>query len=131
MIIEILQTYPKLTISVIAALITLFMTLVYKYTTDQERLSEIKKEQKKYQEEAKNHKNNPQKMMEINKKVLQLSGEMMKHSLKPMAITMLPMFVLIIWLRNIYSPILSSWIWYYILVGIVTNGIFRKLMNVK
>ena len=131
MIIEILQSYPKLTISVIAILITLVMTFIYKFTTDQERLGEIKKEQKKYQEEAKNHKDNPQKMMEINKKVLQLSGEMMKHSLKPMAITMLPMFVLIIWLRNIYTPILSSWIWYYIIVGIVSNGIFRKMLKVQ
>jgi len=131
MIIEILQTYPKLTISLFAAMITFVMTIIYKFTTDQERLGQIKREQKKYQEEAKNHKSNPQKMMEINKKVLQLSGEMMKHSLKPMAITMLPMFVLIIWLRNIYSPILSSWIWYYIIVGIITNGIFRKLLKVQ
>ena len=131
MITEILQSYPKLTISIVAALITLVMTFIYKFTTDQDRLREIKKEQKKYQEEAKNHKSNPQKMMEINKKVLQLSGEMMKHSLKPMAITMLPMFVLIIWLRNIYSPILSSWIWYYIIVGIISNGVFRKFLKVQ
>ena len=131
MITEILQSMPKASIILVAMIITFGMTLIYKYTTNQERLREIKKDQKKYQEEAKNHKDNPQKIMEINKKVLQLSAEMMKHSMKPMLITMLPMFVVIVYIRNIYSPVLSSWIWYYILAGLLSNGLFRKFLKVQ
>ncbi|MEM4230764.1 MAG: EMC3/TMCO1 family protein [Candidatus Pacearchaeota archaeon] len=130
-IIELMQSYPRISIAIVSTLVTLFMTLVYKYTTNQTRIAEIKKTQKEYQEKAKELKNHPEKMMEVQKKILELSGEMMKHSLKPMIITMLPMFVLIMWIRNIYASVLSSWIWYYIIFGILTNSLFRKLLKVQ
>ena len=131
MIVEILQASPKISVIIVSAVITFVMTLVYKYTTNQERLGEIKKMQKQYQEQAKALKSQPEKLMEMQKKILGLSTEMMKHSLKPMIITMLPMFVLIVWLKNIYSPVLSSWIWYYIIFGIASNSLFRKMLKVQ
>jgi uncharacterized membrane protein (DUF106 family) len=132
MIIELLQAYPRASISLIAILVSIFMVIVYKYTTNQTRMKEIKDMNKKYQEEMKLHKGNPEKLMEIQKQVLSLSGEMMKHSLIPMMVTMLPLFILIIWLRNIYgvTSIAGSWIWYYIIVGIFSNTILRKIFNV-
>jgi uncharacterized membrane protein (DUF106 family) len=132
MIIELLQAYPRASISLIAVLVSIFMVIVYKYTTNQTRMKEIKDMNKKYQEEMKLHKGNPEKLMEIQKQVLSLSGEMMKHSLIPMMVTMLPLFILIIWLRTIYgaTAISGSWIWYYIIVGIFSNTILRKIFNV-
>jgi uncharacterized membrane protein (DUF106 family) len=131
MIIELLQNYPKASIVLLSVLITFVLTLIYKYTTNQERIGEIKKMQKDYQEKAKALKSQPEKMMEMQKKILELSGEMMKHSMKPMLITMIPMFVLIIWIKKIYAPVLSSWIWYYILSAIIFNSLFRKLLKVQ
>jgi uncharacterized membrane protein (DUF106 family) len=131
MIVELMQQYPRASIIVVSTLITFFMTLIYKYTTNQARLGEIKKMQKDYQEQSKALKDHPDKLMEMQKKILALSTEMMKHSLKPMLITTLPMFVLIIWIRNIYTPVLSSWIWYYIISALVLNSIFRKALNVQ
>jgi uncharacterized membrane protein (DUF106 family) len=132
MIIELMQAYPRASISLIAILVSVFMVIVYKYTTNQTRMKEIKDINKKYQEEMKLHKGNPEKLMEIQKQVLSLSGEMMKHSLIPMMVTMLPLFILIIWLRNIYAVtgIAGSWIWYYIIIGIASNSILRKIFNV-
>lgn len=132
MIIELMQAYPRTSISLIAILVSIFMVIIYKYTTNQTRMKEIKDMNKKYQEEMKLHKGNPEKLMEIQKQVLSLSGEMMKHSLIPMMVTMLPLFILIIWLRNIYgvTSIAGSWIWYYIIVGIVSNTMLRKIFNV-
>lgn len=131
MIIELMQSYPKGSIILISVLITFVLSLIYKYTTNQERLKEIKKMQKDYQAKAKELKSQPGKMMEMQKKILELSGEMMKHSMKPMLITMIPMFVLIIWIKKIYAPILSSWIWYYILSAVIFNSLFRKLLKVQ
>jgi uncharacterized membrane protein (DUF106 family) len=132
MIIELMQAYPRASISLIAILVSVFMVIIYKYTTNQTRMKEIKDMNKKYQEEMKLHKGNPEKLMEIQKQVLSLSGEMMKHSLIPMMVTMLPLFILIIWLRNIYAVtgIAGSWIWYYIIIGIASNSILRKIFNV-
>jgi uncharacterized membrane protein (DUF106 family) len=132
MMIELMQAYPRTSISLIAILVSIFMVIIYKYTTNQTRMKEIKDMNKKYQEEMKLHKGNPEKLMEIQKQVLSLSGEMMKHSLIPMMVTMLPLFILIIWLRNIYgvTSIAGSWIWYYIIVGIVSNTMLRKIFNV-
>ena len=131
MIVELMQQYPKGSIILVSALITFFMTLIYKYTTNQTRLGEIKKMQKDYKEQSKALKDHPDKLMEMQKKILALSTEMMKHSMKPMLITTLPMFVLIIWIRNIYTPVLSSWIWYYIISALVLNSIFRKALKVQ
>jgi uncharacterized membrane protein (DUF106 family) len=132
MIIELIQASPKISISLIATLVSFAMVLVYKYTTNQERMKEIKNLNKQYQEEMKLHKGNPEKMMEIQKKVMESSMEMMKSSFVPMLITMLPLFVLIVWLRNIYAAteIAKSWIWYYIVFGLVTNTLFRKIFKV-
>jgi uncharacterized membrane protein (DUF106 family) len=131
MITELMQQFPRISIVIVSAVITFLMTLVYKYTTNQPRLTEIKKQQKDYQEQLKKLKDNPQKMMEMQKKILGLSTEMMKHSLKPMMITMLPMFVFFFWIRDIYATVLSSWIWYYIISGIALNSVFRKVLKVQ
>src|SRR3989338_8487600 len=58
----------NLGIIVFSAIISLFITLIQKYTTDQETLRQIKKEQKMLQEEMKNYKDNPEKLMELQKK---------------------------------------------------------------
>lgn len=131
-IFEILQIYPRIGLIVIASLVSLLMVIVYKYTTNQERMKEIKDLNKKFQEEMKKCKDNPQKMLECQKKVLALLGEMMNSSFIPMLITMLPLFVLIAWLRNFYAgtEIAKSWIWYYIGAGIVSNALLRKVLKV-
>jgi len=131
-IFEILQVYPRVGLIIIASLVSLIMVIVYKYTTNQERMKEIKDLNKKLQEEMKKCKDNPEKMLECQKKILELSGEMMKSSFTPMLITMLPLFVLIAWLRNFYAgtEIAKNWIWYYIGAGIVSNMLIRKVLKV-
>jgi len=56
---------------VFAAIISFFITILQKYTTDQETLRQIKKEQKLVQEEMKQYKDNPEKLMELQKKQFQ------------------------------------------------------------
>jgi len=56
---------PLLSISLISIILALATTLIYKYATDQSMLKQIREDTKKYQEQLKTHKGDPQKMLEI------------------------------------------------------------------
>jgi len=56
----------------IVIVLSFIMTLVQKYGTDQETLRELKKEQKMLQQEMKKYKDNPDKLLEFNKKQFEI-----------------------------------------------------------
>jgi len=121
---------PKLSIVLISLAVTFVMTLVTKYFTNQSRMKEIKEIQKACQIKLKDAKGDMQKMSEIQKEMMACSMELMKHSFKPMFITLLPLLVLFWWIRGIYTEVLSGWIWWYILVSIISSIILRKALKV-
>jgi uncharacterized membrane protein (DUF106 family) len=124
--------YPKESVVILACAITFALTLVTKYTTDQKRMKEIRDIQKSHQlkmKEAQKEKDN-KKMMDLQKEMMQYTMEMFKHSFKPMLITAVPMLILIVWVRDVYTPVLSSWFWYYFIGAIVSSIIFRKILKV-
>src|SRR3989344_1621421 len=53
---------------ILVLILSLIIILFQKYGTDQETLRQIKKEQKEMQEEMKKYRNEPQKLLEMNKK---------------------------------------------------------------
>ena len=63
-----LERNVDLGIVAFAAVIGLFITIIQKYTTDQETLREIKKEKKHLKKEKKNYKDKPEKQREIQKR---------------------------------------------------------------
>jgi len=56
--------------------------------------------------------------------------EMMKHSFKPMLYTLIPILILFSWVRGTFSPILSSWFWWYFGAAIISSMILRKVLDV-
>jgi len=121
---------PKVSIIVIAVLITLIMTLITKKVTDQNRMKELKQIQKSCQIKIKGAKGDIKKQAEIQKEMMSCSMELMKHSFKPMVYTMIPALALLWWIRQIYPPVLSTWLWWYIGAAILSSIIFRKVFNV-
>ena len=132
MINELIVSYPKESIVLISVVVTLAMTLVSKYFTNQDRMKELKTVQKTCQIKLKENKDNVKKMAEIQKQMLECNLEMMKHSMKPMLFAFLPLILLIGWLKGVYSTtdIASSWLWWYIGSGVLSSLIFRRLLNV-
>ncbi|MEK6933617.1 MAG: EMC3/TMCO1 family protein [Nanoarchaeota archaeon] len=131
MVIELIQQYPKISIVVLASLVSFLISLVNYFVLDKEKMRDLKAKQKALQEEAKKHKDNPQKMMDIQKEIMPLSLEMMKHSFKPLLITMIPIIIFFGYLKQWYAPtiIAKSWIWWYIGGSIASSMIFRKLLK--
>ncbi len=123
---------PVLSVIIISAAITLIMTLVTKYVTDQNRMKELKEIQKACNIRVKENKNNPEELSKVNKEIMECSMELMKHSMKPMLYTFLPLILIFFWIRGTYaeSSIAGSWLWYYIGTSIVSSIIFRKIFKV-
>lgn len=122
---------------ILAFILTLLITLVYKYTTDQKLMKSLKDEIKASQDEMKKHKEDPKKVMEIQKKAMEKNMKYMLHSLKPMLFTFIPLILIFGWLRSYYvglgDPKLIfglTWIWVYIIFSIVFSIALRKVLKV-
>jgi len=127
---EILLTNPKLSIIVIAFLITFVMTLITKNFTDQKKMKALKEKQKEMQKKLKEAHGDTAKMAQINKEMMSATLELTKLSFKPMLFTYIPLLIFFLWLRGVFSPVLSSWIWWYIGSGVISSIVLRKLLKV-
>ncbi len=98
-----LKLPPILGILVISLIITLIVTIIYKYTTDQVLLKSIRDKQKKLQEEMKKHREDPKKMMKLQKEAFSQSGDMMKESFKSMFYTFIPIIIMFGWIGTHFA----------------------------
>ncbi|MBS3146133.1 DUF106 domain-containing protein [Candidatus Woesearchaeota archaeon] len=142
---------PLLFVVIISAIASFIVNLSYKYFTNQESLKKLRLEteelKKKIKEESKINKNDPGKIMEMQKRMFEMSLEQMKHTFKPMLINFIPLFFIFTWLRksipdsqviltlpfNIPKVGLNSgfgWIGIYILSSLVFNQLFKKILKV-
>ena len=94
-------------------------------------MREIKERQKALQAEMKKHKDNPQKMMDLQKEMFSHVGESFKHSMKPMLITFIPIVLFFPLIRSalITTEIAKTWFWWYLGTSIVASMAFRKLFK--
>ncbi len=89
-----------LAVIVISFLISLIMTLVYKWMTDQHLMKSLKEDMKSHQSEIKKHKENPQKMLELQKLAMDKNMKYMMHSMKPTLITFIPIIIIFGWMSS-------------------------------
>jgi len=118
-------------------IISLFMTLVQKYATDQETLRELKKEQKILQDEMKKYKEHPKKLMELQKKQFEFIPKTMKLSMRPVIYTGIPLVLFFRWFMDFFTLIgnpkffgFLSWFWFYLIGSIIFSMILRKILKV-
>jgi len=132
-IIDLIQNNPRIAIIILSFLVTLFITTVTYFMTDRERMKEIKDRQKELRKEMKQYKDNPEKMLEINKKLLEDMPEQLKHSMKPMLITFIPIILFFGWLRATFAltAIASTWFWWYIGFSILFSIVIRKVAGLQ
>jgi uncharacterized membrane protein (DUF106 family) len=96
-------------ILVISLFITLLVTIVYKYTTNQSEMKRLKEDLKKYQKEMRETKDT-KKLMEIQKKSLDLNMKYMMASFKSTLYTFIPIIIIFAWLNMhiAYEPLLPG-----------------------
>ena len=123
-----IQSNPKVAIVILSLLVTLVLTVVNYFVTDKELMKNIKAKQKTIREEMKQYKHDAQKMMELNKKMMEDFPAQMKQSFKMMIITFIPIVIFYSWIRSVFATttLASGWIWWYIISSIVFSIILRK-----
>ncbi len=91
-------------------LISLIITVVYKYTTDQNLMKQLKGEMKEFQKEIKELKKEPEKAMQVQKKTMQTNMKYMMLSMKSTLYSILPIILIFGWMNVnfAYDPILPG-----------------------
>ena len=117
---------------ILVALISLILTLLHKYLTDQNALKELKKEQKYLQEEMKKYKDHPEKLLEFQKKQLEFIPKTLELTIKPLIYTSIPIILLFRWFGDFLNPVFGGWwILYYLIGAMIFSGIFKKVFKVE
>jgi len=131
MISEFIQLNPKTGIIVFAGIMSLFITIVNYFVLDKDKVKASKKKQKELRLLMKDLKDSPAKMMELQKEQMSLAMSNMKHSFKPMLITMIPILVFFWWIKALYvdTTIGGSWFWYYLISAIFFSIVCRKIFK--
>ncbi|MBI5398950.1 DUF106 domain-containing protein [Candidatus Woesearchaeota archaeon] len=101
---------PLYFILIMSFLVSLLITLVYKWMTDQVLMKELKDKLKEHQQKMKEHKGDTKKVLELQKSAMDLNMKYMLHSLKPTLVTFLPIIIIFGWLANTiaYEPLLPN-----------------------
>ena len=136
---------PFWTVFLIAFTISLVITVIYKFATDQRLMKELKTDMKMLQKEMKELKDHPEKIVAKQKLAMQKNMEYMKHSMKPTLITMVPLLLIFGWLRTTFTesgdlitwsfsvPLFGTgigWLGIYILSAIFFSMTLRKLLKI-
>lgn len=121
---------PRASIIFLSVLITFFMTIVTKYTTNQDRMRELKKVQKACNLKMRENRHDREAVSKIQKEMWACSSELMKYSFKPLFITLIPLLIFFWWIRGIYAEVFTSWLWWYIGSGIISSIFIRKALKV-
>ena len=130
----------------ISIALSLVVTLIYKYGTDQVVMKELREQLKKYQQQMKNSKDDLVKLNEIQSESMKVNMKLMKQNFKPMIFTMIPFLLIFYWLRGLYTDVtviplsfhipLSGlatglgWIGFYIICSMIFTTLFRKALKV-
>lgn len=99
--------HPFMVLFLLSLIITIFVTLIYKYTTNQKEMKQLKEDMKKHQKEMKENKHDHVKVMEIQKLAMEKNMKYMMKSFKPMLFTFIPLIIIFGWMHaNIeFQPI--------------------------
>ena len=118
---------------VIIAVLQFLLTLIQKYTTDQEALKKIRDDQKAMQIELKKYAPNDPKAIEMHKQQLADIPKNFELALKPIIYTALPIILLFRWFADTFKALndpkffgLMGWFGTYFVLSIIFSIIFRK-----
>jgi len=91
-------------------LISLIITIVYKYATDQNLMKQLKEEMKEFQKEIKELKKEPEKAMQVQKKAMQTNMKYMMNSMKSTLYSIIPIIIIFSWMNSnfAFEPILPQ-----------------------
>ncbi len=97
-------------IILLSFLISLIITIIYKYATDQNLMKQLKEEMKEFQKQIKELRKEPEKAMQVQKRSMQTNMKYMMHSMKSTLYSFIPIIIIFSWMNAnfAYEPILPG-----------------------
>jgi uncharacterized membrane protein (DUF106 family) len=95
---------------ILAFLISLIITVIYKYATDQNLMKQLKEEMKAFQKQIKELRSHPEEAMKVQKKAMQTNMKYMMQSMKSTLYSFIPIILIFGWMNaNLaFDPILPE-----------------------
>jgi uncharacterized membrane protein (DUF106 family) len=144
---RLLSFNPNLGMIIISLFISILISIVQKYTTDQEALRELKKEQKAMQEEMKKYRDNPDKMLEVQKKQMELMPRQFELTMSSSLYTIVPIILFFRWFSDYFTAnssvkllgflmasksfLFPGWVWAYLILSIIFMIILKRLLKLE
>ena len=110
LLLPLLNWNPFWAIVLISLIISVFITVLYKFVTNQDLMRELKTKQKEFQKKMKGLRSEPEKMMKVQKEAMKVNADYMKQSFKPTLITFIPILLIFGWLAAhlAFEPIMPG-----------------------
>lgn len=90
---------PIIAVSIVALAVSVIITFIYKFTTNQDLMKRLKDEMKEFQKEMKELREHPEEMMKVQKKAMQTNMKYMMQSFKSTLFTILPIILIFGWMN--------------------------------
>lgn len=105
-----LQLPILLVIVILSFVIALIISVIYKYTTNQDLMKQLKSEMKEFQKQMKELKQHPEQMMAVQKKSMETNMKYMMQSMKSTLFTFIPIIIIFGWMNAhlAYEPIMPD-----------------------
>jgi len=95
-----LLSWPPIgAVALFSIVVSIITVVVYKVFSNQSEMKRIKDEMGEFQKKMKASRDDPKKVLELQKKSMALNGEYMRHSMRPMFVTFLPILLLFGWMN--------------------------------
>src|SRR3989338_7423245 len=88
---------------ILSFIITLLITISYKYLTDKQVMKAYKERIKMLQKKMKENKDDLSKLSSMQKEAMEANFQYLGHSMKPTLITFIPIILVFGWLRQHYT----------------------------
>ncbi|MAE42836.1 hypothetical protein CMO93_03620 [Candidatus Woesearchaeota archaeon] len=91
-------------------IVSLIITIIYKYSTDQDLMKQLKQEMKAFQKQIKELKKEPEKAMQVQKEAMKTNMKYMTQSMKSTLYSFIPIILIFGWMNAnfAYAPILPN-----------------------
>ena len=89
---------PLFAVGLVSLLVSVIITVIYKFTTNQDLMKSLKDELKELQKEMKALKENPAEMMKVQKRAMETNMKYMMQSFKSTLYTFLPIILIFAWM---------------------------------
>lgn len=128
---------------IILGILSLIMSLIHKYATDQKEMKKLKKEQKELQKKVRECQNDPKKMKECQGRQMELFKQSFSMSLNPMMYTLIPFILFFRFFQDYFSELaieigeeviflgIFNWFWFYFVCSMVFSMIWRKILKIS